>query len=231
MGKASILKKKAVFLFIVNLVTLLIVWGIRIYGINLPHVSNYLVCLVYFIILMLEVEFSNILIFFKEQSVSTPNFLSNLISTINIGIFLMTLLLLCNCLFNNSFIGNLDIKVWLLNISLFLVSIFLVIKKRIINLKDKKKMLFIIIVIGLFVSQLTVLDVFSILVIFFTTSIGDRYKLNANYRTIKLYLLVVPMITLLVLALRSQNVVVWFIVGMLMIVSITIKKLGGTIYG
>lgn len=77
----------------------------------------------------------------------------------------------------------------------------------------------------------TFLDVFSILVIFFTTSIGDRYKLNANYRTIKLYLLVVPMITLLVLALRSQNVVVCFIVGMLMIVSITIKKLGGTIYG
>ncbi len=231
MGKPSILKKKAVFLFIVNLVTLLIVWGIRICGINSPHVSNYLVCLVYFVILMLEIEFSNILIFFKEQSVSTPNFLSNLISTINIGIFLMTLLLLCNHLFNDSFIGNLDIKVWLLNTSLFLVSIFLVIKKQIINFKDKKKMLIIFIGIGLFVSQLTVLDVFSILVIFFTTSIGDRYKMNTNYRTIKLYLLLVPMVALLVVALRSQNAVVWFIVGMLMIVSIIIKKLGGAIYG
>lgn len=143
MGKASILKKKAAFLFIVNLVMLLIVWGLRIYGIKSPNVSNYLVCLVYFIILMLELEFSNMLIFFKEQSFSTPNFLSNLISTINIGIFLMTLLLLCNRLFNNSFIGILDSKVWLLNISLFLVSMLLVIKKQIINLKDKKKMLFI----------------------------------------------------------------------------------------
>ncbi|MDY6439401.1 hypothetical protein SSU93_05790 [Enterococcus avium] len=231
MGKASILKKKAVFLFIVNLVMLLIVWGLRIYGIKPPNVSNYLVCLVYFIILMLELEFSNMLIFFKEQSFSTPNFLSNLISTINIGIFLMTLLLLCNRLFNNSFIGILDSKVWLLNISLFLVSILLVIKKQIINLKDKKKVLFIFIGMGLFIFQLTVLDVFSILVIFFTTSIIDRFNLNANYRTITLYLLVIPMITLLVVALKSQNIVVWFIVGMLMIVSITIRKLGGAIYG
>ena len=92
-------------------------------------------------------------------------------------------------------------------------------------------MLIIFIGIGLFVSQLTVLDVFSILVIFFTTSIGDRYKMNTNYRTIKLYLLLVPMVALLVVALRSQNAVVWFIVGMLMIVSIIIKKLGGAIYG
>lgn len=92
-------------------------------------------------------------------------------------------------------------------------------------------MLFIFIGMGLFIFQLTVLDVFSILVIFFTTSIIDRFNLNANYRTITLYLLVIPMITLLLVALKSQNIVVWFIVGMLMIVSITIRKLGGAIYG
>lgn len=229
MGKTSVVKRNAIVFFLANLVFLIITILLKKYTIEFKIIPSYIIFLTYFIILLLEMEISSFLLLITKQPLDSQNFLNNLICVINIEIFLMTNLYWCNYVFNNSIVGALNTKIGVLNLILFLAILFVGIRKNFLDLNNKKNVICISIGIFLFIIQLTILDLFSNLILFLITFVADRLSINTGHSQLKYICLVISLFILFLGAIKLQLVNLWIVFVTLLSISILVKLLGGSI--